>query len=55
MQVPAVNDGNIADAVTCDMGAISLPYAFRIHKCCMWKSLEGTSKFYLGMFMQTVK
>jgi hypothetical protein len=33
--VPTVNDGNIADAVTCDVGAISLPYAFRIHKCCM--------------------
>jgi hypothetical protein len=33
--VPTVNDGNTADAVTCDVGAILLPHAFRIHKCCM--------------------
>jgi len=44
--VPTVNDGNIADAVTCDVGAIPLPYAFRIRKCCMRKSLEGISKLY---------
>lgn len=44
--MPTVNDGNIADAVTCDVGAIPLPYAFRIRKCCMRKSLEGISKLY---------